>query len=504
MDGRRAHSAIAALARPCARIPAGRGRRRARVQPRSLHAVRAHPGRGARHGPSIARPSREGRGLRHRRHPARQVHPQGQVRSRVVEGGFGFCDVVYGWDLHDQCYDNTTLTGWHKGFPDALARLDFGTHRKVPWDDHVDFFLGDFVQMKERRGGAVPADGRQVLKRVLKRAEKLGLQPMCGLEFEFFNFIETPQTWAAKQGVRRPTPHHARACSAIRCCAPNHSREYFQALFDDLQAFGVPIEGLHTETGPGRDRGRASCSPTRSRRPTAASCSRRRQGDRRALRHHAELHGEVERASTRAARATCHQALSDGKRNLFHDARAAHGMSKLFEHYLAGQIALLLELAPMYWPTINSYKRLVDGFWAPVKPHLGRRQPHRELPRDRRLAQVDAPRDALSAAPTSIPTSRSPRASPRDCTASSSKLELTRPADHRHQRRRREHPARAALADRDDAHLPRLRLRARLVRRRLRRPLRRHARMGMAPVAGRRDRLGAQALLRDHLSRPGS
>ena len=46
-------------------------------------------------------------------------------------------------------------------------------------------------------------------------------------------------------------------------------------------------------------------------------------------------------------------------------------MSKLFESYLAGQVACLLEMAPMFWPTINSYKRLVDGFWAPVKPTWG-------------------------------------------------------------------------------------------------------------------------------------
>ena len=46
-------------------------------------------------------------------------------------------------------------------------------------------------------------------------------------------------------------------------------------------------------------------------------------------------------------------------------------MSTLFESYLAGQIACLLEFAPMFWPTINSYKRLVDGFWAPVKPTWG-------------------------------------------------------------------------------------------------------------------------------------
>jgi len=43
----------------------------------------------------------------------------------------------------------------------------------------------------------------------------------------------------------------------------------------------------------------------------------------------------------------------------------------MFESYLAGQVAHLMEFAPMFWPTINSYKRLVDGFWAPVKPTWG-------------------------------------------------------------------------------------------------------------------------------------
>jgi len=46
-------------------------------------------------------------------------------------------------------------------------------------------------------------------------------------------------------------------------------------------------------------------------------------------------------------------------------------MSPLFESYLAGQVAHLMDFAPMFWPTINSYKRLVDGFWAPVKPTWG-------------------------------------------------------------------------------------------------------------------------------------
>ena len=288
--------------------------------------------------------------------------------TSVVEGGLGFCDVVYGWDCHDQCYDNTTLTGWHKGFPDALARLDFGTHRKVPWDDNIDFFLGDFVQVRDGREEPFSLDGRQVLKRVLKRAEKLGVVPMCGLEFEFFNFAETPQTWAAKQGVD-PTPITP-GMFGYSLLRANHSREYFKALFEDLAAFGVPIEGLHTETGPGVIEVALVFSE-------ALEAADRGILFKTAAKEIGARFGVMPSFMAKWSQqypgcsGHCHQSLSDGKRNVFHDPQGRHGMSSVFEHFLAGQLAVLLEIAPMFWPTVNSYKRLVDGFWAPVKPTWG-------------------------------------------------------------------------------------------------------------------------------------
>ena len=123
----------------------------------------------------------------------------------AADGGFGFCDVVFGWDMNDQCYDNATLTGWHKGFPDAVARIDLGTHRTVPWDEGVPFFLGDFIVQQGNKEVPHPICPRQLLKRVLKRAEKLGVKVMCGMEFEWFNFAETPQSWAAKGYIRPET-----------------------------------------------------------------------------------------------------------------------------------------------------------------------------------------------------------------------------------------------------------------------------------------------------------
>src|ERR1700722_13225885 len=41
----------------------------------------------------------------------------------ALDGGFGFCDVVLGWDSNDQLYDNVSFTGWHTAYPDAPVRI---------------------------------------------------------------------------------------------------------------------------------------------------------------------------------------------------------------------------------------------------------------------------------------------------------------------------------------------------------------------------------------------
>ena len=286
----------------------------------------------------------------------------------AVEGGFGFCDVVFGWDMMDVTYDNTTHTGWHKGFPDVLAKIDLGTLRRVPWDGDVPFFLGDFVVRKGGKEVPLPICPRQVLKRVLKRAEKLGVMPMCGMEFEWFNFRETPQIWADKQGVA-PTPLTP-GMFGYSLLRANENRAFFEALFGEMAAFGVPIEGLHTETGPGVYEAAILFSEAleQADRAILFKTGAKEIGSRFGImpsfmakwsKDYPGCSGHV------------HTSLSDGKKNLFHDDAGGHGMSKLFESFLAGQLAALLEFAPMFWPTINSYKRLVDGFWAPVKPTWG-------------------------------------------------------------------------------------------------------------------------------------
>ena len=285
----------------------------------------------------------------------------------AVESGFGFCDVVFGWDMHDQCYDNTKLTGWHHGFPDALARLDLNTYRTVPWDNNVPFFLGNFVTAD---GKPHPACPRQVLKRVLKRAEKMGFTAMVGAEFEFFNFAETPHSWAEKKGAA-PTPITP-GMFGYSLLRANLNREYFNALMDELALFNVPIEGMHTETGPGVYEVAILFSEAleQADRAILFKTAAKEIGARFGI-----MPSFMAKWSAQypGCSGHLHQSLTDeSKKNLFYDAKGRHGgMSKLFESYVAGQVGGLMEMAPMYWPTINSYKRLVDGFWAPVKPTWG-------------------------------------------------------------------------------------------------------------------------------------
>jgi glutamine synthetase len=150
----------------------------------------------------------------------------------------------------------------------------------------------------------------------------------------------------------------------------NHKREYFKALMDEMPLFGVPIEGLHTETGPGVYEVAIAFGEAleQADRAILFKTGAKEIGARFGVMPSfmAKWHQKLPGCSGHI-----HQSLSDGKTNLFFDAKAPRKMSKLFESYLAGQVASLMQMAPMFWPTINSYKRLVDGFWAPVKPTWG-------------------------------------------------------------------------------------------------------------------------------------
>jgi glutamine synthetase len=285
----------------------------------------------------------------------------------ALESGFGFCNVVFGWDAGDVCYDNTSYTGWHSGYPDALARLDLETYREVPWDNNVPFLLGEFVDEQGEPLGICP---RQLLKRVLRRVEAAGFSALSAFEYEFFHFRETPAA-LAERGHTRPQPISPGmfGYSLLRL---NQSRDYVNALFDDMAAFGVPIEGLHTETGPGVLEAAILYS-------SALEAADRAVLFKAMSKEIAQRFGIMPsfmakwRADLPGCSGHIHQSLwtGEGKKSAFYDANATAHLSRTFQHYVAGQLRCLPEILPLFAPTINSYKRLVEGALAPTKANWG-------------------------------------------------------------------------------------------------------------------------------------
>jgi glutamine synthetase len=285
----------------------------------------------------------------------------------AAKGGLGFCDVVFGWDVADELYDNAKVTGWHTGYPDARAVVDLSTARVIPWEPDTAAFILDFV---DARGAPFEPSPRQLLRRVGRRARELGFLPRFGSEYEYFIFKETPQSLREKafQGLQTLSPGMF-GYSWLRSSA--HAG-LVHALIDGLNAFDVPVEGMHTETGPGvyetavlyDDLERAGDKSALFKTAVKEICAR---------------HGLTAcfMAKWSAALPGCsghvHQSLWDlaGDVNRFHDPGAPDGASEALRHYVGGQIALMPELTALHWPTVNSYKRSVENTWAPTTATWG-------------------------------------------------------------------------------------------------------------------------------------
>ncbi len=280
----------------------------------------------------------------------------------VANSSFGFCDVVFGWDAADKAYDNAQFTGWHTGYPDTEACIDLSTFRKIPWENDLPFFLADFVN---QQGHISPVCPRNLLKKIKKEAVEAGYTPLFSQEFEWFNFQETPQELNDKafRHLKSMTP----GMFGYSILRSSMKHAFFNDLFDLMERYGVPLEGLHTETGPGVYEAAILYADILEAADRAVLF---KTGTKEIAYRHGLMASFMAKWSMELPGCSghVHQSLWDdkGEKNLFYDESHENHMSSLMQSYVAGQLHCLPHILPMYAPTINSYKRLVEGAWAPT------------------------------------------------------------------------------------------------------------------------------------------
>jgi glutamine synthetase len=285
---------------------------------------------------------------------------------KSLDEGIGFCNVIFGWDINDQTYLSSSVSGWDTGYPDDLATLDINTFREIPWDDQKPFFLADFEHSKEL-SYVCP---RTLLKRINKKSEDLGYLPKFSNEFEWFNFLESSYS-LHKKNYTNPTPLTPGMFGYSILRASQYSY-LMNELFEMLNDFKIPIEGMHTETGPGVYEACIKYDDILKAADKAILF-------KSSVKEITLIHGRIASFMAKwneelpGCSAHVHQSLwnAGGTKNLFFDEKTDNNMSKTMESYLAGQLYCLPYILPFYAPTVNSYKRFVPGSWAPTSVSWG-------------------------------------------------------------------------------------------------------------------------------------
>lgn len=284
-----------------------------------------------------------------------------------VTKGFGFCDVIFGWDSADQLYDNATVTGWDSGYPDALAKIDLSTFRVLPYEPDTAHFLVDFYTAD---GKPHPACPRNLLKRVVARCETSGYKATFSAEFEFWIFRETPKSLREKRfHDLEPLSPGMFGYSWLR--AGQH-QELIHDILDTMSAYDIEIEGLHTETGPGVWEAALLYDDVLAAADKAALF-------KTTLKQLCHRHGLAVTFMAKwspdmpGSSGHLHQSLWDGEgdKNLFADAKRPTGLSQLAHSYIGGVVSTAAELTALYSPFVNTYKRYVPGVWAPLTASWG-------------------------------------------------------------------------------------------------------------------------------------
>jgi glutamine synthetase len=238
------------------------------------------------------------------------------------------------------------------------------TCRNVPFEGDMVMFLGEFAEKAE---AVCP---RATLRRVLKKADELGYKVNAATEFEFFMFKETPESIRAKgfRDLTTMTPGFF-GYSVLRSSV--HS-EFYHQLMNMCTGLRIPLEGLHTETGPG------------VLEAAIQYCEALEAADRGALfktytKVLAQRNGMMATFMAKWSKdwpgqsGHIHTSLirkADGKA-AFHDPAKPHNMSDEMRWFVGGQQKLMPELLAMVACTVNSYSRLIPGFWAPTTATWG-------------------------------------------------------------------------------------------------------------------------------------
>ncbi|ROS25031.1 glutamine synthetase [Rathayibacter sp. PhB127] len=278
----------------------------------------------------------------------------------VAAHGAECCNYLLAVDVEMNTVEGYAISSWERGYGDMKMIPDLSTLRLAPWLPGTALVTADLTWLDDAPVGEAP---RQILRAQLDRLAERGLEAFVATELEFIVFDDSYREAFAK-GYRGLTPASDYNID-YALLASTRMEPLMRDIRVSMEGAGLYCEGIKGECNLGQqeigfryDAALVTCD----------NHSIYKSGAKEIADKHGKSLTFMAKFNEREGN-SCHIHLSlrgtDGT-PVFADAESEHGMSPLFRHYLAGQLAAMREFTLFFAPNINSYKRYVDGSFAPT------------------------------------------------------------------------------------------------------------------------------------------
>lgn len=260
---------------------------------------------------------------------------------------------------HGVWFDGSSIEGFARiAESDMYLMPDLATFEVIPWEHGENTTARVICDVFTPNGEPFAGDPRHVLRTVLEQAEEMGFVYNTGPEPEFFLFERD------ERGRPVPVPHDQAGYFDVSTDLGSDIR---RQMVNALEEIGIDVEALHHEVAIGQHEIDFRYGPALRTADNVVTL-------RIAVKAVAQRNGLYATfmpkpiAGINGSGMHIHQSLSDIKtgKNAFVDGDNEYGLSDVALSFIAGQLAHARSFAAVVAPTVNSYKRLVPGYEAPV------------------------------------------------------------------------------------------------------------------------------------------
>ncbi len=277
----------------------------------------------------------------------------------IAAHGAECCNYLLAVDVEMNTVDGYPMSSWETGYGDMVMNPDLDTLRIIPWLTATALVMANLSMLD---GTPVPESPREILKRQIARLAEKGLVPFVGTELEFIVFDNTYRdAWSKKYVGLTPSSDYNIDYAIL---ASTRMEPLLRDIRNGMDGAGMYCEGVKGECNLGQQEIAFRYTGALE---TCDNHSIYKNGAKEIADQHGKALTFMAKFNEREGN-SCHIHLSvrgtDGAAVMAGDGQ--YGFSKLMEHWLAGLIATTKELSLFFAPNINSYKRYVEGSFAPT------------------------------------------------------------------------------------------------------------------------------------------